>query len=297
MSETTHERPGLGKLALDQQEVVTDLRAGFGSRRALLEWMVRAAVRTAGKLDPERPAQYLLEPPTLAALLEPAARERLDLDDVLPAGDAAQVAATVRRYVAVTDVLPACKQATRAVRWNTVERTENDDETAFTDPAGQAHVGMRPALTLLEQRQVDVLGRFLDGLAGGGDPLEAWYADLNLATYGEHADQLEDMLNDTGDVQAVLAGDLSRVDADGALETAARRAGLVPDAAPENDLFATLLDAGREHGLAAFARFLRELVAVTFLVPAFVDAAALVTARAQEAVETTDTVDTEAVQL
>lgn len=180
-------RPALVRLVgQDMREILADLLEGFQSRREVLEWAQRLAVRSLGKVphdvydalgrafvsrmdDPERPL--------LSVLLVPSRRDR-DVDE--------EVAREARRRLAGEYLLPSAHRALRELRADAGEYL-GDAVGSSHDPLEQRYIAMRPALDELDDRQQSALARFLIGFNDGEAVLE-WGGRADLATHGEIGD-------------------------------------------------------------------------------------------------------------
>ena len=177
-------RPALVRLTEDVDDVVQDLRAGFESRREIVAWEQRLAVRTFGQI-PQRWYRGLAralgtseERVLVAVLLREDARER----DV-----PADVVDRVRERFAASVIAPAYRRAFRHLRKDAGEYVE-DGRAAEHDPFSQQHVAMRPALEELEDWQQRGLAALFDGLEDA-DGIHTWGQVVQLATHGEISDE------------------------------------------------------------------------------------------------------------
>lgn len=177
-------QPALVKLSLDVREIRQQLLDGFGSRRDLLAWEQRLAVRTLGELpqrfykEVARGYRSDVESSLLASLLEPGARE------VSVSSEAAQ---ETRERLAAEVVGPAFHRAFRRLRVDATEYVDDGDGhemPAEHDPGRQQHTAMRPSLDELDEYQSRALSSALAGFADTTEILE-WGDLLELATYGE----------------------------------------------------------------------------------------------------------------
>lgn len=177
-------RPALVRLTEDVDDVVQDLRAGFASRRAIVEWEQRLAVRTFGQISQRwyeglaRALATSAEPVLTAVLLSEDARETA-VDEA--------VVEQVRERFAATVIAPAYRRAFRHLRKDAGEYVE-DGHAAEHDPFSQQHVAMRPALEELEDWQQRGLSALFDGLADA-DGIHTWGQVVQLATHGEISDE------------------------------------------------------------------------------------------------------------
>ncbi len=181
-------RPALQKLALDLQDLRTELLEGFGSRRDVLEWSQRLTVRTLGEIDQkwylELARQFRGEPASgreralMSALLVRAEREReIDSDAV----------DELRERMAVTLLGPSGHRALRQLRDDAGEYLDDSESRSGEsqhNPQLQRYIAMRPALDELETYQKRTLAECLDGFGDRSEILE-WGDDLELATHGE----------------------------------------------------------------------------------------------------------------
>lgn len=180
-------RPALVKLTEDIRGLEQELFNGFQSRRAVLEWTQRLAVRTLGEVPMEwyqeiaaafrgRPAKAG-ERARLSALLHPDARTR-----EMPERECKEF----RRQISARTIRPAGHRAFRQLRNDAGEYV--DDPSSGTNsahsPQRQRYIAMRPALNDLETHQQTALAQVLDGFSDREDIL-TWGHDLELATHGE----------------------------------------------------------------------------------------------------------------
>ncbi|WP_231183493.1 hypothetical protein [Haladaptatus sp. DYF46] len=185
-------RPALIKLTNDIEALQRELELGFDSRRRVLEWLQRLAIRTLGELPQrvfwELARQFVLDVRDdqrqgvlLAALLTPAVRERSLPEDT--------VTELRGRFIA-TQLRPAYHRAFRELRKDATEYIDDADvdEDAHA-PARQRHPAMRPGLAELEQWQQTALAQLLAGFDDTQDIL-SWGRYVELATWGE-VDEIE----------------------------------------------------------------------------------------------------------
>ncbi|GGL26124.1 hypothetical protein GCM10009037_07190 [Halarchaeum grantii] len=178
-------------------QVVTQLSAerdqlleGFTSRRAVIRWGQRVAVRTLGQVPQDRyrqlarsfkPDNNAQEGVLLAAFLRSGARTR-DLDDEVARGLRERWAADVLGTVSV--------RAFRSIRKDAGEYIGDSEDDGSSDvgydPASQSFA-MRPALSELDDVQADTLGMLLGGLEDRRQILD-WGDYLTSATRGEPVD-------------------------------------------------------------------------------------------------------------
>lgn len=166
--------PALQKLEEDHVELVAAIRGSFDSIDDVLDWIVRANVRTLGQL----PADFYLR----------MVKDRLSLTALLdaPIGDCpySEGGAEFRRNEYSSTVSTACRQAYRVFRESA---GEHFDEFEHLDIQAD-NVALRPVLQETEERQRDVLLRGRDGFESR-EALDDWYRDANAAAFGEiHGD-------------------------------------------------------------------------------------------------------------
>lgn len=179
-------RPALVKLTEDIRGLEAELFAGFGSRREILEWSQRLAVRTLGELPQqwfkEMARQFRGVPKSaeervlLSALLQEDARTR-DLDE--------SKCRELRRQLSANNIRPAAHRAFRNLRKDAGEYVDNDDSAGTQhNPERQRYVAMRPSIDELERDQQQALRDLLGGFDNREEIL-SWGHDLELATHGE----------------------------------------------------------------------------------------------------------------
>lgn len=201
-------RPAVVAVAADMVDVRDRILAGFESRRAVVEAHQELSLYSLGALPDDYYAELTrqmwprgdgTERTILAYLLRDDARER-DMD---PA------AARAYRREVVGDVwLPCLHRAIDRVRRDAGEYTNADDDSpagADTDPEGQQHVAMRPAMTELGDWQSLALGRLLDGLADR-DAIADWLVTVEVATRGAMDSFIVRGLYDDRTTRTVLTG-------------------------------------------------------------------------------------------
>ena len=170
LGQQTFPKVALDVLDANQDDIRTDLLAGFSDRRDAVEWWQRATVLTFGHLADEWSARALLHDRTLLRFLvrsTPIARRARE------------------RYHAKW-LEPACNQAYNHLKTEAVERlpTNDDDPREDIDPDAIEDPAMRPAFTTLNDRQQQCLDTLWNGFESR-DALSPWLHSLNAATYGE----------------------------------------------------------------------------------------------------------------
>jgi hypothetical protein len=178
-------RPALVKLTRDLRDLREELVAGFESRRDVLEWLQRLAVRTLGTLSQswfdEWGRQFRSTPGEqkvlVAGLMRPDARVR-EMDD--------ETAESLRLRLAASTIRPAYHRAYRHLRRDAGEYVGDDAGygDAGHDPHVQRFIAMRPALDELEAYQQAVLADLIGGLDDREELLD-WGDDVQQATHGE----------------------------------------------------------------------------------------------------------------
>lgn len=209
-------RPSLVKLTRDLRGLRGELLEGFPSRRDLLFWLQRLAVRSLGELPQRyyrefgrqfrisRVAGEHRQGVLLAALLHPRARDRdlvelfrnedgeivleeLDPEYTERIADDRLEAVIVDRFrgrLAASMIRPAQNRAYRQLRKEATEYVDESDEGKAHDPRAQEHPAMRPSLGELDEWQSAALGQLLEGF----DSIEAvvdWGDVVEQATNGE----------------------------------------------------------------------------------------------------------------
>lgn len=179
-------RPALVRQTEDVAELVDELRAGFGSRRDLVEWEQRLTVRTFGQVPTRwytglaRSFTRDREQTLVAAFLQPGARSGdRDINE--------RAAKRLRERFVTQVVAPAHRRAFRHLRKDAGEYIE-DARSGEHDPFKQEHVAMRPALEELEDWQVRCLELLLEGFEDESE-IHDWGQTLQLATHGELSDE------------------------------------------------------------------------------------------------------------
>lgn len=187
-------KPALVTLLVDQArllndeyaEVDHDIRAGFPTRRAIIEWYQKATVRSLGHIGGRWPPESCIgDEVMLAALLA----DSDDVEILAAGGRIGRVSAKqYRMLLEATVVQPAFNRAYRSIRDSATEYVKSDEydgEWSHTelDPASQANVAMRPGFQVLDDRQ----SRSLDQLWGGFDDVDAlseWIHALSAPANG-----------------------------------------------------------------------------------------------------------------
>ncbi|MDZ5811603.1 hypothetical protein U4E84_09630 [Halorubrum sp. AD140] len=178
-------RPALETLARDQRELISSWLSGFSSRRDVLLWSHEATVATLGQLPPEWHVDRLMSLSELSSLLVVEEERRRWIDeDVLLSYERAR---EWRLAVASRDLVPACQDALRRVRWSAVEYADDDDadDPTYIDVDDQEAPAMRPGLEETANRQRWVVTHGLDGFGGLEDIVETWIPVAIHASYGE----------------------------------------------------------------------------------------------------------------
>lgn len=170
-------RPALSTLTRRQQDILDEFLQGFGSRSELLRWGQRATIATLGQLDQDWISDLATSRSDLAMLTVRGERERWSTSP--PSTPAAN---EYRRELVAGDLLPACRQAVREIRWSAAEYVDDEDERVDVDE--QTHPAMRPALTELDDLQQQSIERLLEGFADH-DALLSWLMTTIQASYGE----------------------------------------------------------------------------------------------------------------
>lgn len=177
-------RPALETLARQQREMLRSWIAGFDSRAGLLRWCHEATVATLGQLEPEWHKERLMRLSELSTLIVTDERERfLEPEKLLDADTARQY----RVALAAEDLIPACEAAIRSIRWSTVERAADDDDSEHVrvDIDNQTDPAMRPGLGETAERQQWVIDRSLDGFDGLEEIVDTWVPVAIQASLGE----------------------------------------------------------------------------------------------------------------
>lgn len=183
-------RPAVVATAADMVDLRDRILAGFDDRRGVVRGHQELALFSLGSLprdyfagltDRMWPRETGEERTLLACLLADDARAR--------AIDPATARAYRRKFISGV-WLPCFHRAINRVRRDAAEYINADDATARgadTDPGGQQHVAMRPALSELGDWQRKALSRLLDGF-GDRVAIMDWLVPLELATQG-HLDE------------------------------------------------------------------------------------------------------------
>ncbi|MFB6179568.1 MAG: hypothetical protein ABEI77_07595 [Halorientalis sp.] len=183
-------RPSLVKLLRDLRELRKNLRSGFESRRAVLDWLRRLTVRELGEVDQHfyheigrafRSPYGDTERTVLSILLTGSERQREVSSEHVDA---------IRGGIEARVITPALEQAYRSLRQDATEYVD-DTEDSEHDPSIQRFPAMRPYIAEIEGWQRDCLGRFLDGFDNRNELLD-WYEVFLKATHGERVRVLED---------------------------------------------------------------------------------------------------------
>ena len=173
-------RPALVTLTRDVRDMQNELLEGLASRRALLEWLQRATVRTLGTLDDDFYRKFGValrsERSVLLGAVLAEKERRIDLDE--------DVARELRERLLARRLDPAFRNAFRHLRKDAGEYIDEAGPGDAHDPQTQVHIAMRPSLTEIDEYQGEALDRLLDGLTDGSDVLD-WGKVLTLATHGE----------------------------------------------------------------------------------------------------------------
>ena len=177
-------RPALVKLVEDVRDSEQRLLHGFGSRREILLWTQKLAVRTLGEMPQDwfhQMARQFRGVPSsghertlVSALLRPQYRTR-------ELGEAR--AREFRRQLSARTIRPAAHRAFRELRSDAGEYVA-DGEADQHAPGKQQYVAMRPAIHELHENQRLTLQMLLDGFENREAILD-WGHDLELATHGE----------------------------------------------------------------------------------------------------------------
>lgn len=173
-------RPALSKLSADQLETINSLVAGFGSRRAFLEWCQEAIIATLGQADDDWYRDLAMSRSSMACLLVTDARANW-AEGEPPAEETAE---EYRRSLAATRLVPACREAVRELRWSAVEYVDVEHVDRHPDPEVQQHPAMRPALSEMDDRQRWVVRHGIDGF-DDVDGLLEWVLVATQASYAE----------------------------------------------------------------------------------------------------------------
>jgi hypothetical protein len=182
LPDTQESRPAVQKLSSDQRELVASFVDGFASRREFLLWCQEAAVLTLGELSGEWFVKRAFSGVDMSVVITSDRRTRW-----VPSGETpidTETAHRVRRGVVALDVLPACVDAHRRLRWSATEYVNDADDTLQPDPDAQKHPAMRPALTEASDRQDWALKRLLAGF-DSHDAVLTWFQVLTEAAYAE----------------------------------------------------------------------------------------------------------------
>lgn len=176
-----------------------DLRSGFPTGRALINWYQKATVRTLGNIADGWPPIDCVDDETIRAACVRDAEGKNNLADWKATG--------VRRLLEAIIVQPACNRGYKALRPAATEYIASDDgETEASgslqdlDPGRQKHVAMRPGFQTLDRQQQRVLEELWDGF-DSTDALLDWLHGLNSPTNGEIADDI---------AQQVITDDVAR---------------------------------------------------------------------------------------
>jgi hypothetical protein len=227
-------KPALRTLLVDQQQLVDPsvgggggpdhgVRDGFPSRRALLSWYQRAAVRTLGNIAERFPPESCVGDETLLSglLTEPDC-------DVELMGD--RDAAVYRRMFESTVVQPACSNAYRGFRTKAAEYVKSEEREGDKwsprklDPESQASIAMRPGFQTLDEQQYQTLSRLWGGFETVDDLLD-WTHSLNAPSNGDIDDNIAEMVTVDDTAVAHLVG--NRHDPDAAVYREAFAASIV----------------------------------------------------------------------
>lgn len=186
MTEGRSRRPAEVQLVSQLQQERERLLDGFRSRREVLRWGQRIAVRALGQVPQRRyhqlaksfrPDEEYLEGPLLAAFLTEDVRTR----------EMVEGAATGVRERWAAEVLSSVEvRAFRDLRKDAGEYIGEDEDATGYDPDKQTFA-MRPALSELDENQSLALEMVLGGLDSRDQILE-WGDFLLSATRGEPVD-------------------------------------------------------------------------------------------------------------
>ena len=178
-------RPALETLSRDQRELISSWLSGFASRRDLLLWSHEATVATLGQLPPEWHVDRLMTLSELSTLLvvESERKRWVDEESLL----SPERAREWRLAVASGDLMPACQEALRKVRWSAVEYADDADaeDPTFVDVEDQEDPAMRPALGETADRQRWVVEHGLEGFDGLEEIVDTWIPTAVHASFGE----------------------------------------------------------------------------------------------------------------
>ena len=188
--DTTSKRPAEQTLITQLQKERESVLDGFASRKAVLRWGQRIAVRALGQIPQERfhqlaqsfrPDESYQEGPMLAAFLHEGVRTREMSDDAVEG---------IRERWAADVLGPTQVRSFRDLRKDAGEYIggpESDADSGTGYDPGQQEIAMRPALGDLDTDQAAALNMVIDGL---GDKTEilVWGDHLTQATRGEPVD-------------------------------------------------------------------------------------------------------------
>lgn len=170
-------RRALAKLSEDQTTLLAHWMDGFDSRDDLLLWMQDVAINSLGQLRDDWFVDQLTDMAMLAALLEepigPITAEDLTND----------AARSLRRDVAVKDLIGAFHAAQGGFRWTASERYDDEMQAADIDLEEQ-HPAMRPVFSDVSDQQEWALRELLDGF-DSLDEIVIWGQYVTKATYAE----------------------------------------------------------------------------------------------------------------
>ncbi|MFB6200673.1 MAG: hypothetical protein ABEI98_01540 [Halorhabdus sp.] len=222
-SSTPPPRPALPVLQDHQAELIDrgrvqtstvehDLRGGFPSRRAVIEWYQRAVVRSFGELAEDLPPRDLARDEVLLANL-------LEQDVGNARQPVAPEARLYRRRLEAIVVLPAFNRAYNQLRKMAGEYLSDEERRNKVDPgrvveaSGDQSVALRPAFSRKDEEQHNALARLWGGFEREEDLLD-WLHVLDAPTNGAIDEELPAMIrSDRVAKNHLLRGRMPRAEA------------------------------------------------------------------------------------
>lgn len=158
-------RPALVSLATDQRELKTELIDGLDSRRDVLSWLQRLAVRTLGTIPDEWFRALAMRPDML---------QDLTSDD--------QSSRFKRGLIADNIVHPRCHDAYHRLRTRAHEYLDHNERSP--DPDAQEFIAMRPSLSEMDALQAEVIRQTRSPFPDR-DAVREWAEQAHEATDGQ----------------------------------------------------------------------------------------------------------------
>jgi hypothetical protein len=204
LEEIDDTRPALSALVSNQREMLDDWLGGFESRESLIGWAQDCCIATLGELSDDWYVEMLFSDAILAMVLEgPKARVWTPTGASTPS---TEISKRYRVEEAAANIVPACNQAMRTMRYAANEYVGEDvDDGDVPEARDQAHVAMRPALSELDARQEATLEKLLDGFEDD-DELLHWALVASQSSFAELDGQFASALEAEHHTRDMLVG-------------------------------------------------------------------------------------------